>query len=103
VHSAGKKGHVNYATVPNICYTHPEMASVGITEEEAKNRGLAYKTGRFMFMANSRARTVNDSEGLVGWGHWFHNCCAVNSAEGLVGWGHWLHKCRAVNNSERGW
>ncbi len=40
---AGKKGHVNYATVPSICYTHPEVAQVGITEDEAKKAGIAYK------------------------------------------------------------
>ena len=40
---AGKKGHVNYATVPGIVYTHPEVASVGITEEQAKEQNLDYK------------------------------------------------------------
>ncbi|KAG2428511.1 hypothetical protein HXX76_011628 [Chlamydomonas incerta] len=62
---AGKHGHVNYATVPSICYTHPEVASVGLTEEEAKAKGLAVKTGKFSFMANSRARAVGDTDGLV--------------------------------------
>jgi len=62
---AGKVGHVNYNTVPGIVYTHPEAASVGITEEEAKKQGLEYKTGKFSFMANSRARAVGDSDGLV--------------------------------------
>ncbi|KAG7669073.1 hypothetical protein Ndes2526B_g00792 [Nannochloris sp. 'desiccata'] len=62
---AGKPGHVNYNTVPGIVYTHPEVASVGITEEEAKAAGLNYKTGKFSFMANSRARSIDDAEGLV--------------------------------------
>eukprot|EP00878_Enallax_costatus_P000678 GHUV01000785.1.p1 GENE.GHUV01000785.1~~GHUV01000785.1.p1 ORF type:complete len:500 (+),score=149.32 GHUV01000785.1:741-2240(+) len=62
---AGKAGHVNYNTVPSIVYTHPEVASVGLTEEEAKAKGLDYKVGKFAFMANSRARAVQDTEGLV--------------------------------------
>lgn len=62
---AGKPGHVNYDTVPSIVYTHPEVASVGITEEQAKEKGLSIKTGKFSMMANSRARAVGDSEGLV--------------------------------------
>jgi dihydrolipoamide dehydrogenase len=62
---AGKPGHVNYDTVPSIVYTHPEVASVGITEEQAKEKGLAIKTGKFSMMANSRARAVGDAEGLV--------------------------------------
>ncbi len=65
---AGKKGHVNYATVPSICYTHPEVASVGLTEDEAKAKGFATKTGKFTFMANSRARAVDTTDGMVGWG-----------------------------------
>ncbi|KXZ48195.1 hypothetical protein GPECTOR_29g102 [Gonium pectorale] len=62
---AGKHGHVNYATVPSICYTHPEVAYVGLTEDEAKAKGLSYKTGKFSFMANSRARAVGDTDGMV--------------------------------------
>lgn len=61
----GKPGHVNYNTVPSIVYTHPEVASVGLTEEDAKKQGLKYKVGKFAFMANSRARAVEDTEGLV--------------------------------------
>ncbi|KAF6254877.1 dihydrolipoyl dehydrogenase [Scenedesmus sp. NREL 46B-D3] len=53
---AGKAGHVNYNTVPSIVYTHPEVASVGLSEEEAKAQNLDYKTGKFAFVANSRAR-----------------------------------------------
>ncbi|CAI5969488.1 unnamed protein product [Closterium sp. NIES-64] len=62
---AGKHGHVNYATVPGIIYTHPEVAMVGKTEEEVKESGVEYRVGKFPFMANSRARTIGDSEGMV--------------------------------------
>ncbi|KAJ9531959.1 hypothetical protein QJQ45_003669 [Haematococcus lacustris] len=62
---AGRAGHVNYNTVPSICYTHPEVAQVGMTEDEAKKAGIAYKVGKFSMMANSRARAQDDSEGLV--------------------------------------
>lgn len=62
---AGKAGHVNYETVPGIVYTWPEVASVGKTEEECKAQGIKYKTGKFSFMANSRARTVADTDGMV--------------------------------------
>ena len=61
----GKSGHVNYATVPSIVYTWPECASVGQTEEEVKASGTPYKTGKFAFMANSRARASDDAEGVV--------------------------------------
>ncbi|KAI7835395.1 hypothetical protein COHA_010705 [Chlorella ohadii] len=62
---AGRSGHVNYDTVPSIVYTWPEVASVGKTEEQVKADGLAYKVGKFSFMANSRARSVDDTEGMV--------------------------------------
>lgn len=62
---AGRAGHVNYNTVPGIIYTHPEVATVGLTEQEAKDAGFEVKTGKFSFMANSRARAVNDTDGLV--------------------------------------
>ena len=62
---AGQKPHVNYDTIPGVVYTHPEVASVGLTEEQAKEKGLAYKVGKFPFLANSRARAVSDSEGFV--------------------------------------
>jgi len=62
---AGKVGHVNYNTVPGIVYTWPEVASVGKTEEEVKAEGIEYKTGKFSFMANSRARAVEDTDGVV--------------------------------------
>ncbi|KAH7404529.1 hypothetical protein KP509_15G030200 [Ceratopteris richardii] len=62
---AGKPGHVNYDTVPGVVYTHPEVASVGKTEEQVKALGISYAVGKFPFMANSRARTIDDAEGLV--------------------------------------
>jgi dihydrolipoamide dehydrogenase len=62
---AGKGGHVNYDTVPNVVYTHPEIATVGKTEEQVKALNIKYKVGKFPFMANSRARTVADAEGFV--------------------------------------
>eukprot|EP00899_Mesostigma_viride_P021845 jgi/Mesvir1/29662/Mv21503-RA.1 len=62
---AGKVGHVNYDTVPSIIYTHPEVAWVGKTEDELKAAGVKYSVGKFPFMANSRARTVDDADGIV--------------------------------------
>lgn len=61
----GLAGHVNYATVPNVIYTHPEVAWVGKTEEELQEAGVDFNKGVFPFQANSRARTVLDSEGMV--------------------------------------
>merc|ERR1712060_929206 len=57
---AGFSGHVNYDCIPNVIYTHPEVASVGKSEEELKSAGVAYKVGKFPFMANSRARANAD-------------------------------------------
>lgn len=62
---AGQHGHVNYGVIPGVVYTHPEVASVGKTEEELKKEGVAYKAGKFTFMANSRARAINDTDGFV--------------------------------------
>ena len=62
---AGKAGHVAYDTIPSVIYTHPEVASVGITEEQAKERKLEYKVGKFPFQANGRARAMDETEGLV--------------------------------------
>jgi dihydrolipoamide dehydrogenase len=62
---AGKAGHVNYDAVPNVVYTFPEIASVGKTEEELKAAGVAYKIGKFPFLANSRAKTINETDGFV--------------------------------------
>ena len=62
---AGQAGHVNYETVPGIVYTWPEVASVGKTEEELKEGGVAYKAGKFPFTANSRAICNDEREGFV--------------------------------------
>jgi len=62
---AGLPGHVNYEAIPNIVYTWPELASVGYTEEEVKASGTAYKVGTFPFLANARAKTMDESEGFV--------------------------------------
>lgn len=62
---AGLRGHVNYNNVPGVIYTHPEVASVGQTEEQLKEANVAYNVGSFPMMANSRARAVGDSDGFV--------------------------------------
>ncbi len=62
---AGKAGHVNYDTIPSVIYTWPEMASVGITEEQAKAQNLEYKVGKFPFIANGRAKAMDEVEGIV--------------------------------------
>ncbi len=62
---AGGAGHVNYDTVPGVIYTHPEIATVGITEEQAKEKGIEINVGKFPFMANGRARANNYTEGFV--------------------------------------
>ena len=62
---AGQAGHVNYDIIPGVIYTNPEVAAVGKTEEELKSLNIKYKVGKFPFMANSRAKTINQTEGLV--------------------------------------
>jgi dihydrolipoamide dehydrogenase len=62
---AGQKGHVNYDTIPNVIYTWPEIATVGLNEEELKAKNISYKVGTFPFMANGRARTMEETDGLV--------------------------------------
>lgn len=62
---AGQHGHVNYDVIPSVVYTHPEVASVGKTEEELKAAGVEYVAGKFPFTANGRARAMNSTEGLV--------------------------------------
>ncbi len=62
---AGKPGHVNYATCPAVVYTHPELASVGKTEEELKAAGVEYKVGKFNMIANGRARGMDETEGFI--------------------------------------
>ena len=62
---AGQSGHVNYDTIPGVIYTTPEVASIGKTEEQLKKQNIQYKIGKFSFMANSRAKAIDDAEGFV--------------------------------------
>ena len=62
---AGKAGHVDYNLVPSVVYTFPEVAWVGQTEDQLKAAGVAYKTGKFPFMANSRAKINHETDGFV--------------------------------------
>ena len=62
---AGQSGHVNYDTIPGVIYTTPEVASIGKTEEQLKEKKIDYKIGKFSFMANSRAKAIDDVEGFV--------------------------------------
>ena len=62
---AGQSGHVNYAVIPSVVYTHPEIASVGKTEQQLKADGIAYSVGKFPFLANSRAKATGESQGFV--------------------------------------
>lgn len=62
---AGQKPHINYNLIPGVVYTWPEVAAVGLTEEQLKEKGIKYKTGKFPFMASGRARASMDTDGLV--------------------------------------
>ena len=62
---AGQSGHVNYDTIPGVIYTTPEVASIGKTEEQLNDLNIKYKIGKFSFMANSRAKAIDDTEGFV--------------------------------------
>ncbi|HEX4653511.1 MAG TPA: dihydrolipoyl dehydrogenase [Candidatus Udaeobacter sp.] len=62
---AGKAGHVNYQAIAGIIYTNPELAGVGLTEDQAKEQGIEVRIGKFPFRANSRALSVDDVEGMV--------------------------------------
>ena len=62
---AGQSGHVNYDVIPGVIYTSPEVASVGKTEEQLKELKAKYKVGKFPFLANSRAKAINEPEGFV--------------------------------------
>ena len=62
---AGQSGHVNYDTIPGVIYTTPEVASIGKTEEQLNELNIKYKIGKFSFMANSRAKAIDDTEGFV--------------------------------------
>ena len=62
---AGQAGHVNYGVIPGVVYTAPEVAAVGKTEEELKAEGVAYKAGKFLFLANGRAKANQTTDGFV--------------------------------------
>ena len=62
---AGQSGHVNYNLIPGVIYTSPEVAYVGENEEQLKEKNISYKIGKFPFMANSRAKAINEPEGFV--------------------------------------
>jgi dihydrolipoamide dehydrogenase len=62
---AGQAGHVNYDVIPNVIYTYPELASVGKSEEELKQAGVAYNAGKFPFTANGRAKANQQTDGFV--------------------------------------
>ncbi len=62
---AGQAGHVNYDVIPGVIYTAPEVATVGKTEEQLKEENIQYKVGKFPFMANSRAKVNNETDGFV--------------------------------------
>ncbi len=62
---SGQSGHVNYEIIPGVIYTKPEVASIGKTEEQLKQNNQKYKIGKFPFMANSRAKAIDEAEGFV--------------------------------------
>lgn len=62
---AGRHAHLNYETIPSVIYIWPEVASVGWTEDQIKEKGLAYKVGKFPFLASGRAKCMDETEGLV--------------------------------------
>ena len=62
---AGQSGHVNYEIIPGVIYTSPEVASVGKTEEQLNEKKIKFKVGKFPFMANSRAKAIDEPEGFV--------------------------------------
>ncbi|SHO61414.1 dihydrolipoyl dehydrogenase [Algoriphagus zhangzhouensis] len=62
---AGQKPHINYNLIPGVVYTWPEVAAVGFTEEQLKEKGIKYKAGKFPFLASGRARASMDTDGLV--------------------------------------
>jgi len=62
---AGQAGHVNYDVIPGVIYTSPEVASIGKTEEQLKEKKISYKVGKFPYLANSRAKVNNESDGFV--------------------------------------
>ena len=75
---AGKAGHVNYEAIASVVYTWPELASVGLTEEECKEQKIPYKSGKFYFKANGRAKAMNETQGFV-------KCLAHKESDRLLG------------------
>ncbi len=61
----GHAGHVNYHAIPGVVYTHPELAQVGYTEEDAKAAGHEVKVGKFPFLANGRAKAMGETDGVI--------------------------------------
>jgi dihydrolipoamide dehydrogenase len=64
-HLAGMKPHVNYDAIPSVIYIWPEVASVGLTEEQLKAKGVQYKVGKFKFAATGRAKAMDETDGWV--------------------------------------
>ncbi|MCD8482519.1 MAG: dihydrolipoyl dehydrogenase [Verrucomicrobia bacterium] len=62
---AGKHAHLDYSLVPNVIYTHPEIAAVGLTEKQAKDKGLDFKVGKFQLVANGRAIAQDATDGMA--------------------------------------
>jgi dihydrolipoamide dehydrogenase len=62
---AGQSSHMHYKSIPNVVYTWPEIAAVGLTERQAKESGREFRVGRFPFSANGRARSMGESNGFV--------------------------------------
>lgn len=62
---AGQKPHINYNLIPGVVYTWPEVAGVGFTEQDLKQKGIAYKVGKFPFLALGRAKASNESNGVI--------------------------------------
>src|SRR5690606_26138728 len=58
-------GHVNYGAIPGVVYTHPEIASVGRTEDDLKSEGVPYKIGKASYFPNGRAKALGETEGFV--------------------------------------
>ncbi len=64
-HLAGQTSHMDYDIIPSVIYIWPELAAVGKTEEQLKEEGRAYRVGKFPFIANGRAKAMNETEGTV--------------------------------------
>jgi len=62
---AGKTAHINYDAIPGVIYTFPEVAEIGKTEEQLKEKGIEYRVGKFLYLANGRARAMNMTDGFV--------------------------------------